>query len=61
MTDPEPLPDGHPLWELALITPHIANPEAALTRRLAERVRENVERLASGEALLAQIDPDRGY
>jgi len=61
VTDPEPLPDGHPLWDLALITPHIANPEHALTRRLAERVLENVTRLASGEALLAQIDPERGY
>src|SRR5689334_17710943 len=61
VTDPEPLPDGHPLWDLALITPHIANPEHALTRRLAERVSENVTRLASGEALLAQIDPERGY
>ena len=61
VTDPEPLPDGHPLWELALITPHIANPEHALTRRLAERVHENVTRLASGEALIAQIDPERGY
>jgi phosphoglycerate dehydrogenase-like enzyme len=61
VTDPEPLPDGHPLWELALITPHIANPEHALTRRLADRVVENVTRLASGEALIAQIDPERGY
>jgi D-3-phosphoglycerate dehydrogenase len=61
VTEPEPLPDGHPLWDLALITPHIANPEHALTRRLAERVHENVTRLASGEALLAQIDPERGY
>jgi D-3-phosphoglycerate dehydrogenase len=63
VTDPEPLPDGHPLWTApnALITPHIANPQAALTRRLAERVRENVERLATGEALLAQIDAGRGY
>ena len=61
VTDPEPLPDGHPLWDLALITPHIANPEHALTRRLAERVQENVTRLASGEALIAQIDPERGY
>src|SRR3954469_1333258 len=61
VTDPEPLPDGHPLWELALITPHIANPEHALTRRLAERVVENVTRLASGDPLIAQIDPDRGY
>jgi phosphoglycerate dehydrogenase-like enzyme len=63
VTDPEPLPDGHPLWTLpnALITPHIANPQVELTRRLAERVRENVERLASGEPLIAQIDPERGY
>ena len=61
VTDPEPLPDGHPLWELALITPHIANPEHALTRRLAERVVENVTRLASGDPLIAQIDPERGY
>ncbi|WP_028057231.1 D-isomer specific 2-hydroxyacid dehydrogenase family protein [Candidatus Solirubrobacter pratensis] len=63
VTDPEPLPDGHPLWTLpnALITPHIANPEAALTRQLARRVRENVERLASGEALIAQVDAERGY
>jgi D-3-phosphoglycerate dehydrogenase len=63
VTDPEPLPDGHPLWTLpnALITPHIANPQAALTRQLARRVRENVERLASGEALIAQVDAERGY
>jgi phosphoglycerate dehydrogenase-like enzyme len=63
VTDPEPLPDGHPLWELenALITPHVANPESALTRQLARRVRENVERLASGEALIAQVDAERGY
>ena len=28
VTDPEPLPDGHPLWDSprALITPHVANP-----------------------------------
>jgi phosphoglycerate dehydrogenase-like enzyme len=63
VTDPEPLPDGHPLWELpnALITPHIANPEPDLKRRLAQRVRENVERLATGEALIAQVDAGRGY
>jgi D-3-phosphoglycerate dehydrogenase len=63
VTDPEPLPDGHPLWTLpnAVITPHIANPQAALTRQLARRVRENVERLASGEALIAQVDAERGY
>jgi phosphoglycerate dehydrogenase-like enzyme len=63
VTDPEPLPDGHPLWTApnALITPHIANPPSAMMRHLAERVRENVRRFAAGEPLLAPIDPDAGY
>jgi phosphoglycerate dehydrogenase-like enzyme len=63
VTDPEPLPDGHPLWTApnALVTPHVANPPGALMRHLAERVRENVRRFAAGEPLLAPIDPDAGY
>jgi phosphoglycerate dehydrogenase-like enzyme len=63
VTDPEPLPDGHPLWRepRALITPHVANPDATLHRYLAELVRENVARLDAGEELLARIDPDAGY
>ena len=41
VTDPEPLPDGHPLWSSprALITPHVANPPSAMDRDLAKRVR----------------------
>jgi phosphoglycerate dehydrogenase-like enzyme len=63
VTDPEPLPDGHPLWRepRALITPHVANPSATLRRYLAEHVRENVTRFAAGEPLLAAIDVDAGY
>ena len=63
VTDPEPLPDGHPLWELpnALITPHIATPPEAERRHFAERVRENVRRFAAGEPLEGVIDPDGGY
>jgi phosphoglycerate dehydrogenase-like enzyme len=63
VTDPEPLPDGHPLWSepRALITPHIANPWATLRRYLAQHVGENVARFARGEELLAGIDPDAGY
>jgi phosphoglycerate dehydrogenase-like enzyme len=63
VTDPEPLPDGHPLWRepRALITPHVANPDATLRRYLAELVRENVARFGAGEELLARIDPDAGY
>jgi D-3-phosphoglycerate dehydrogenase len=63
VTDPEPLPDGHPLWRepRALITPHVANPPATLRRYLARHVGENVRRFAAGEELLAPIDPDAGY
>jgi phosphoglycerate dehydrogenase-like enzyme len=61
VTDPEPLPDGHPLWELALITPHVATPPEAEARHFARRVTENVRRLAAGEPLEGEIDPEGGY
>jgi phosphoglycerate dehydrogenase-like enzyme len=63
VTDPEPLPAGHPLWHepRALITPHVANPESTLRRYLAELVEENVRRFAAGEELRSRIDPDAGY
>jgi phosphoglycerate dehydrogenase-like enzyme len=63
VTDPEPLPDGHPLWSepRALITPHIANPTATLRRYLARHVQENLTRFANGDALLSPIDPEAGY
>ena len=63
VTDPEPLPDGHPLWTSprALITPHVANPPSTMNRDLAKRVEENVRRFAAGDKLLAPVIPDRGY
>jgi phosphoglycerate dehydrogenase-like enzyme len=63
VTDPEPLPDGHPLWELpnALITPHVATPPEAERRHFALRVQENVRRLAAGWPLEGLIDPEGGY
>jgi phosphoglycerate dehydrogenase-like enzyme len=63
VTDPEPLPDGHPLWTApnAIVTPHVANPQGVMMRHLAERVRENIRRFEAGEDLLAPIDPEAGY
>jgi D-3-phosphoglycerate dehydrogenase len=63
VTDPEPLPDGHPLWTSprAIITPHVANPPSAQLRKLGERVRENVARFAAGERLIAPVEQERGY
>jgi len=63
VTDPEPLPDGHPLWSFdnCLITPHIGNtPEMGLPL-LAQRVTENVERRIAGSELIGPVDVDLGY
>jgi phosphoglycerate dehydrogenase-like enzyme len=63
VTDPEPLPDGHPLWseDRALITPHAANPGSAQLERLCHLVEENVRRLTAGEQLHGVVDLDAGY
>jgi len=63
VTDPEPLPDGHPLWTLpnAIVTPHVGNtPDMALPL-LSRRVTENVARFGRGEALIGPVDVDAGY
>lgn len=63
VTDPEPLPDGHPLWDLpnVLITPHTGNTRAMARPLLGRRIRENVERYRAGEPLVGMVDPDLGY
>ena len=63
VTDPEPLPQGHPLWELpnCLITPHTGNTEDMAVPLLSERITANVKRYAAGEELLGGVDPDLGY
>jgi phosphoglycerate dehydrogenase-like enzyme len=53
VTDPEPLPEDHPLWnfENCLITPHCSGHTPAYYSRLADIVAENVKRLEEGEEL----------
>lgn len=63
VTDPEPLPDGHALWDLpnCVITPHVGNtPEMGL-ELLDRRVTENVRRYAAGEPLLGPVEVALGY
>lgn len=63
VTDPEPLPDGHPLWfePRCLITAHSADPEVMMAPRYAARVLENVHAFARGAELVGVIDPNLGY
>jgi phosphoglycerate dehydrogenase-like enzyme len=55
VTDPEPLPDGHPLWEapgLLSITPHIAGASPAGHRGAARLAADQLGRWVRGEDLL---------
>jgi len=53
VTDPEPLPEGHPLWTApgVLITPHVAGGTTAMLPRMAALVRDQLERLRDGRPL----------
>ncbi len=63
VTDPEPLPDGHPLWAepRCLITPHTANTIAMAEPLLRARVSENVRRWIAGDDLVGPVDVAAGY
>jgi len=63
VTDPEPLPEGHPLWTAPnlIITPHFAA-WSDVGRELRWLLyRENLRRFVAGERLLSVVDPERGY
>ncbi len=57
VTDPEPLPDGH--WLIghprARITPHRSWVSPETSRRVFERLAENIRRVQAGEALLGAV------
>jgi phosphoglycerate dehydrogenase-like enzyme len=63
VTDPEPLPDGHPLWTArnCIVTPHVADTEEMVVPLFAERVARNVEAFHSGGAFEGRIDLSAGY
>ncbi len=63
VTDPEPLPQGHPLWKFdnAIITPHVAT-QGRLGGDLRVKVyRENIARFSAGEALRNVVDMKKEY
>jgi phosphoglycerate dehydrogenase-like enzyme len=63
VTDPEPLPDGHPLWNTPnlIITPHSADTPEQCVRLLSERILFNVEALIHGAPLDGQVNLELGY
>lgn len=63
VTDPEPLPDGHPLWTAKniIITPHTADTKPMVLRMFAIRVGENVLAYRGEGPWVGVVDPDLGY
>jgi len=62
VTDPEPLPDGHPLWQAPglLLTPHVGGAVDEAIERAYGVVREQLARLAEGRPLQNIIE-SHGY
>jgi phosphoglycerate dehydrogenase-like enzyme len=63
VTDPEPLPKGHPLWKCpnAIITPHIAGRSDKDRARMIGTIKENIRRFAEGKPLINVVDKQKGY
>jgi phosphoglycerate dehydrogenase-like enzyme len=63
VTDPEPLPPGHPLWSLpnCIITPHVGNTPDMAVPLLAARITTNVRHYSEDEELEGLVDLEAGY
>lgn len=64
VTDPEPLPPDHPLWEVdsALITMHLSGrAQMRMFQRAAALFLDNLGRYRAGEPLINEVDLDLGY
>jgi len=61
VTDPEPLPRGHPLWShpKVVLTPHVAS--VTQPRTAARAVVENIRRHRAGRTPIGLVDRTRGY
>ncbi|MEP6981227.1 MAG: 2-hydroxyacid dehydrogenase [Nakamurella sp.] len=62
VTDPEPLPAGHPLWDApgVFITPHVGGSTVGSAERAAAVVRAQLHRFVAGQAL-ENVVTDAGY
>lgn len=60
VTDPEPLPEGHPLWtaERVFITPHVGTKTTRLYQRFGAFITEQIARYVRGDELLNIVNGD---
>ncbi len=63
VTEPEPLPDGHPLWNEPnlIITPHTADTNEMVIRMFSERLRLNTRAFLGQGDWVGIVDSELGY
>ena len=63
VTDPEPLPKGHPLWKFSnvIVTPHVAGRSDKDNARMVGTIQENIRRFVDGKPLVNVVDKQKGY
>ncbi len=63
VTEPEPLPDGHPLWSAknVIVTPHTADTNAQVLSLFSIRIRENLAAYKGLGDWVGLVDPELGY
>lgn len=63
VTDPEPLPDGHPLWTAknVIITPHVSGGSSGYYERVQAILKTNLQRLSQGKELINKVNRREGY
>lgn len=63
VTDPEPLPADHPLWEMenVILTPHVGSATADLERRAADHAGAFLQAMLQGRQPEGEVDTGRGY
>jgi phosphoglycerate dehydrogenase-like enzyme len=62
VTDPEPLPDGHPLWQadgVLAISPHMAGDSDRANRQAAELAGDQLTRWCAGQPLINVVHQGR--
>ncbi|KAL7626145.1 hypothetical protein AAE478_002915 [Parahypoxylon ruwenzoriense] len=63
VTDPEPLPKEHPLWDAKniIITPHVSGNSNSYNSRLLSILNINLQRLSEGKEYMNRVSRKRGY
>src|SRR5258708_39022342 len=63
VTDPEPVPKGHPLWKFpnGVVPPHVAGRADQDSARMVGAIKENIQRFVDGKPLVNVVDKQKGY